>query len=180
MADFEVSLLIHILSRDLGYSVISISEDLSVIKSASGLHYTAHKKISDVQIEETLGIIIPGGWMNGVSHELINLIKKLNANQKFIAGICSAPWIIAKSGIMSGTKFTSSISEWDEEKQKRLCNKDPFEWHNYVNERIVRDKNIITAKGIAFIDFSVAVCDYLGAFKNENEKKSFIQQFFPR
>jgi len=45
---------------------------------------------------------------------------------------------------------------------------------------VVCDKNIITAKGIAFVDFAVEVLAYLGEFNSEDEKIEFAKQFIPR
>lgn len=48
---------------------------------------------------------------------------------------------------------------------------DPFPRDTYVNENVVRDNNIITAVGNAFVDFSIEILDYFGKFKDEAEKK---------
>jgi hypothetical protein len=46
-----------------------------------------------------------------------------------------------------------------------------FPRYTYVNENVVRDNNIITAVGNAFVDFSIEILDYFGDFKDETEKK---------
>ncbi|WZL80224.1 DJ-1/PfpI family protein [Vallitaleaceae bacterium 9-2] len=180
MADFEVSLLVHVLKRDLGYEVITLSEKLEAVNSASGMQFTPHMKISDIQLEDVVGVIIPGGWMTGISNELISFIRRLNSDNKLIASICAAPWIVAKADVLNGIRYTTSITAWDDEKRKRFCIDDPFEWENYLDERVVCDKNIITAKGIAFVDFAVEVLAYLGEFNSEDEKIEFAKQFIPR
>ena len=38
---------------------------------------------------------------------------------------------------------------------------------------MVRDGNIITAQGIAFIDFAIEICDWFNLFESQGEKESF-------
>lgn len=64
-------------------------------------------------------------------------------------------------------RFTTSCSE---EKIRSLGMEDPFYRPNYVEARTVRDRNLITAKGYAFVDFAMAVCDYLQIFENEQQQ----------
>jgi len=52
-------------------------------------------------------------------------------------------------------------------------NKDPFPRENFISERVVRDKNIITAQGIAFIDFSIEICDWFNLFESKDDKSIF-------
>ena len=40
-------------------------------------------------------------------------------------------------------------------------------WENYLNQRTVVDRNVITAQGFAFVDFAVEVCKYLHIFESE-------------
>ena len=47
----------------------------------------------------------------------------------------------------------------------------PFPSKNYVDQRVVRDGHIITAKGRAFVDFSFAIFDYLDVYAGRAEEK---------
>ena len=53
---------------------------------------------------------------------------------------------------------------------------DPFYRPNYVEARTVTDRNLITAKGYAFVDFAASVCDYLDIFENEQQKYEQLGQ----
>lgn len=35
--------------------------------------------------------------------------------------------------------------------------------------------NVITAQGIAFIDFAIEICDWFNLFENEEDKERFIK-----
>ena len=54
---------------------------------------------------------------------------------------------------------------------------DPFPRETYVNKHVVKDQNIITALGNAFIDFSVEILDYFHYFKEEKEKQDMINHY---
>lgn len=47
---------------------------------------------------------------------------------------------------------------------------------NYIDQRVVVDRNVITAQGYAFVDFAGAVCDYLSIFKDDMQKHEQIER----
>jgi putative intracellular protease/amidase len=171
MADFEVTLLCHMLGVDSGYEVITISSDMTVKTSKCGIAYLPKMTIGDFTHSKIKvdGIIIPGGWHFGTNHELSSLLKKLNDDQKLIAAICAAPWMLAVSGVLGTHRYTTSIESWSNEQKSVFGVDNPFDWVYYRDQRVVVDENIITAKGYAFVDFSIAVCSYLNLFKNDAE-----------
>lgn len=54
---------------------------------------------------------------------------------------------------------------------------DPFPRDTYINKNVVRDNNIITAVGNAFVDFSIEILDYFGRFKDEKEKRTYSSHY---
>ncbi len=171
MADFEVTLLCHMLGADSDYEVIPIASDLSPKKCKSGLVYMPQLKIKDV-IEQKIksdGIIIPGGWHFGINNELFLLLEHLNRDNKLIAAICAAPWMLAASGVIGNRRYTTSIESWGNEQKSLFGVENPFDWVYYRDQRVVVDENIITAKGYAFVDFAIAICRALNLFKNDAE-----------
>jgi putative intracellular protease/amidase len=111
-------------------------------------------------------------------HErLITIINQLNQSDKLLAAICFGPWMLAKAGVLENRKYTSSIVKWQEELSELFGIQDPFPVEGYVEARVVRDKNIITAKGAAFIDFAIEVCDYFGGFQEEDQRENFEREY---
>ena len=176
MADFEISLLCHLLVSDCGVEIMIVSNDTDVIKSKSGIKYLPDETIVNLDLDEGEGLIIPGGWLENLTDELIELVRKLNDDNKLIAAICAAPWILAKAGILEDIKYTTSISEWGDKHKDFFKIDNPFPKGNHIDCNCYRDRNIITAKGTSFIDFSVEVCDYLELFSSDNEKKELLNQ----
>ena len=40
----------------------------------------------------------------------------------------------------------------------------------------MRDKNVITAQGTAFIDFAIEICDWFNLFENQEDKDNFEKE----
>ncbi len=171
MADFEVTLLCHMLGVDSGFEVITISSDLSIKRSKSGLDYLPKMTIKDFYLNKIKvdGIIIPGGWHFGTNHELSSLLRKFDEEDKLIAAICSAPWMLAVAGVLGTHRYTTSIESWGNAQKSVFGVDNPFDWVYYRDQRVIVDENIITAKGYAFVDFSIEVCNYLKLFKKDSE-----------
>ncbi|SHJ49149.1 Putative intracellular protease/amidase [Hathewaya proteolytica DSM 3090] len=175
MADFEVTLACDSLSSIDGIELITFAQNKNNVEANSKLKY-----VPDMTLEETLKIedidalIIPGGYERICSDNLVKLIKSLDYKKKLLAAICAAPEFLAKSEVLQGHKFTTSLNK---EYYTENNIEDKFQWDNYVDEKAVRDSNIITAKGNAFVEFAAEICDYLGAFQNAEEKQEFCLYF---
>ena len=167
MADFEITLLLHRLRNTGNRQVVSIASTKECILAQSGLYIRPEKLISEItDISEAEALIIPGGPVNNEQNEICDLIKRMSQANKLIAAICFAPQFLGRAGILEHNSFTTSCSE---AKIKELGIKDPYYRPNYKEARVVGDRNIITAKGYAFIDFRMAVCRYLKIFESENQ-----------
>ena len=170
MADFEFSYATHLLGHELGKQVVVAAYDKSPVVSKGGITYLPHTTIAEVDANEFEGFIIPGGWNPVVKQEILDLINQFYQQDKLLAAICAGPRYFAKAGILDKVKYTTSIVEWNEMRCEAFKEEDPFPRQNFVNERVVRDKNVITSKGISFVDFGIEVANYFGMFKTEDEK----------
>lgn len=168
MADFEISLLLHRLKNTGKKEIVSISETLETLTAQSGLHYVPDKRIEDVKdIEEFEALIIPGGPIRNEQNAICPIIRGMLEHRKMVAAICFAPQFLGRAGVLGQYLYTTSCSP---EKIKQLGCEDPFDRKNYVNARVICDRNVITAQGYAFVDFAEAVCDALHVFESEKQK----------
>ncbi len=175
MADFEITLACHILRLNADKELITISYGSSPITAASKLKYIADCTVDQATLlDDVDALIIPGGYERECRPELIALIKKLHTNKKLICAICAAPEFLAKTGILHDHSYTTTLS-----KEHLATNgiTDFFPWQNYVDEKIVRHENIITAKGVSFIDFAIEIADYFTMFTDENEKQMYSKAY---
>lgn len=176
MADFEMTFATYILGTDEKIEIIPISIEDKTVRSLAGLEYKPKKLVKDMLGEEVEGIIFPGGWYQEVEEELIKLVKDLYNQNKLVAAICAAPRFLAKAGILNEVKYTTSIKEWTDAHRERFKDEsDPYPRENFIQSRVVKDRNVITADGIAFIDFGIEIADYFNIFTNEEEKLEFIK-----
>jgi putative intracellular protease/amidase len=176
MADFEITFVTHLLGADCGKEIVTIAYEDKLIKSKSGIIYKPARLIKDVLAEEVDGLIIPGGWNGEIRPELIELIQSINAKGKLLAAICAGPRFLAKAGVLENVKYTTSISQWTKEHAEQFKESDPFPRESFVSERVVTDGNIVTAQGLAFVDFAIAVCDWFSLFDDEEDKNNFWKQ----
>ena len=122
------------------------------------------------------GIIIPGGGTRIFKPELKDLILRLNAKKKLLAAICAGPEFLAKSGVLDGRNYTTTK---DPQSYEEVNEEDPFPRETYVETRVIRDGNIITAKGYAFSDFALKIWDWFNLYNNEEEKEELKIQYTP-
>lgn len=176
MTDYEITFSTHLLKVDAGKEVISIGYEDKLIRSASGLVYKPDKLISDVLGTNIDGLIICGGWYGEIREELVQLINEINLKGKLLAGICGAGTVfLAKSGVLNEVKYTTPITEWTQKHIDVFGDEDPFQRKNFIEKRVVRDRNIITAQGIAFIDFSIEICDWFNLFESKEDRENFTK-----
>lgn len=173
MADFEMTLGAHLLGLGVGKEIIPIAYEDKLITSKPGIIYRPAKLVKDVLDLEVDGLVIPGGWNGEIRVELITLIQKLFDEGKLVSAICAGPRFLAKAGILEKVKYTTTLATWSEELKARFNEGDPFPRNNYVKSRVVRDKNVITAVGNAFVDYAIELCDYFKGFESEENRKQY-------
>ena len=174
MADFEVTYATHLLGHELSKEIVPCAYDLEPVKSKGGLLFLPATTVADARAEDYEGFIIPGGWNPVVKDEILSLINQFYDSGKLLAAICAGPRYLAKAGILKKVKYTTSIVEWNQMRREQFKEEDPFPRENFINTRVVRDGNVITSKGISFVDFGIEVADYFGQFKDAEAKQAFF------
>lgn len=169
MADFEVTLALQILKNVGNREIVTVGYDISPVTSQSG--FTHLPNLTLMQALDLLAVealIIPGGPIRPQPDELTEIIRKLDREKKLLAAICFGPQYLGRAGVLDHHRFTTSCSV---DRIKSLQVPDPFPRHNYVEARVVRDGNIITAQGRAFVDFAFAVFEALDIYSGKDDEK---------
>jgi 4-methyl-5(b-hydroxyethyl)-thiazole monophosphate biosynthesis len=98
------------LLRKAGVTVDTVGVPGFQITSKSGVKVFVDKRIADVKEEEYDGVILPGGSKSvetlGRTTKVVEIVKKMNSQNKLIGAICAAPSILAKHGILDNKKAT--------------------------------------------------------------------------
>jgi putative intracellular protease/amidase len=175
MVDYEFSLAADLLGYSNEFEVFTASYNKSPVKSKAGIVYQPTYDLDEVmEIENIDGIVITGGWKRTKDERLTALLEKLNKEEKLIAAICAGPEFLTDTNILKSHNYTSSLPH---EEYVKNNEEDPFPREKFINESVVRDRNLITAKGEAFIDFAIEIADWLNLFENFDKKEEVRETF---
>ncbi len=157
---------------DIEVDMVSITGEKQV-KGAHDIKVLADKVIADIDISFYDGGIIPGG-MPGATNlrdhdKVIDMMRTLYEGKKLVAAICAGPIVLERAGIIRGKEITS-YPGFEEKLKDGIYREDP----------VVRDDNIITARGPALaVDFAIEIVKYfLGEERTEDLKNNILYRRF--
>lgn len=159
-SDWELGYLMPELREDSRYSLLTVSNTGEDVISKGGLKVSVDISLEEVDMDNIRLFIIPGGqmWEDG-EHDFSNLDRVIYGaytHKLPIAAICGATVYLAHRGILDQVKHTSNALFY----LKGLVSTYQGE-SNYINELSVSDANIITATGIAPLEFTKAIMEEL-------------------
>jgi putative intracellular protease/amidase len=175
--DFEIGLALTEINLNEKLKVIYIAYESTPLKSSAGMTIIPDKTVSEITSSNGYdGIIIPGGFIRPLKPELKDLLLDFDKNGKLIAAICGGPEFLAKAGMLKGRKYTTSMFPKDYEESNEP---DPFPRETYIETRLVKDANMITARGHAFVDFVLEIWDWLDLYDYDAEKEECKELYSP-
>jgi len=114
---FEQSELMEPLNqlKAKGATVHVASQDGAAIKGWNGDDWgdtvDADLKISDVNVEDYIALVLPGGQINPdilrTDDTAVDTVRQFVAHDKIVAAICHAPWLLIEAGVAEGREMTS-------------------------------------------------------------------------
>ena len=154
--DVEAFTTIDLLRRaQIEVDTISLSNERS-LKSARMIEIKCDKLFKDVELVDYDGFILAGGpgTNNYYKYEdLQDELIKAHNEHKLIAAICAAPSYLASIGLLKKLKATAFPKVINILADNEVI---------VVSERVVVDKNIITAQALgSAIPFALAIIEYL-------------------
>lgn len=159
-ADWEAAHALAELRRHGGYRVEAVGLSRDPVISMGGLRVVPSQTVADIDPTDVAVFILPGGdrWETvPMEAELESTLKRLDERQVPIAAICAATVAISRIGLLRGRRHTSNglkylqshVSGYAEEQQ-------------YVDAPAVRDRGLITASGLANVEFARELFEQLG------------------
>ncbi len=137
--------------------LVSVSGDYPI--GSHGIMVKADKTVEQVDFNEYLAIVIPGG-MPGATNiadnsKVINALKNATQKNKVVAAICASPAVVlASNGLIGGKTATCYPAEAFIEMMSIA---------NYTGADVEVDGNVITANGPkSAMKFALAICEKLG------------------
>lgn len=151
-ADWEPSHAVAELRRHGHYRVETVGLTPAPVRSMGGVTVLPSKVVSDVDPADVAAFILPGGdrWESvHVEPQLEAALKRIDAADVPIAAICGATIAIASIDLLRGRRHTSNGLDY-----LRSHVAGYSEAANYVDAPAVRDRRLITASGLADVEFA--------------------------
>jgi putative intracellular protease/amidase len=144
----------------LRYSVVLCGSTLKPVTTMGGLHLTPEVLVQDIQPVPGDVLVLPGAdtWLDPAQVPAIRAAGRLLDGGILVAAICGATFGLANAGLLDNRPHTSN----DPAVLKMFCPNYRGEDH-YVNEPAVTDNNLITASGLAPVEFAYHVFRRLDA-----------------
>jgi len=102
---------------------------------------TPELRLDDVDTEEFDALVLPGGALNPdkmrLQERAVEIVQEFMDDDKIVAAICHAPWLLAEADVVDGRRMTSFPSI-----RTDLANAGA----EVVDEQVVVDGNLITSR----------------------------------
>ena len=164
-ADWEPAHAVAELRRHGRYRVEVVGLAPGPVQSMGGITIEPARTVSAIDPEDVAVFIIPGGdrWeQEALEPELIALLETLDQREVPIAAICAATTAVARAGLIRGRRHTSNGLRYMKEKVPGYR-----EEGTYVDVPAVRDGRLITASGLADVEFAAEIMAELGVLSED-------------
>jgi putative intracellular protease/amidase len=163
-ADWEPAHAVAELRRSGHYRTAVVGLSSEAVESMGGLKVLPDRTIAEVDPADVAVFILPGGerWeRQPVEPELGALLSTLDEAGVPLAAICAATTAIARAGLIRGRRHTSNGLGY-----LRQMVPEYREDHAYVDAPAVRDGGLITASGLADVEFAAAIMTELAVLSD--------------
>ena len=155
----EITTLTSTLCLSFGQSLDYLASEKKVYTSEDGLQVIPDFTFAEVQNVKYDCIILPGTLEPFVSlydSRLISFLERVDTKRTIVAAISSSPMFLGKAGLLRSRYYTGGL-------YMELVEYFSFlEKANFLHQPVVKDKNVITAIGFAYVEFFQTVLDALG------------------
>lgn len=169
-SDWEIAYLAPEINKSEVYDLVYFSKDGNPVTSMGGLQVLPNTSLLKMNINEIHLLILPGGtaWESNSNSEIDSLVETLFAQKKPIAAICAATAYLGRHGFLDKLNHTSNDINY----LKAVVPQYQGDSH-YLNAFAVTGDNIITANGIAPIEFAKEIFLKLELHSEEDIEKWF-------
>lgn len=168
MSDWEVGYLIAELNsgryfkKDLApIKVVTVGAHKHPVTTMGGLKVIPNMSVDECMLENNDVVILPGGntWMEEIHEPILKKAAIALEKGTVVAAICGATIAMARMGLLDSRKHTSNNIEY----MKMIC--PHYNGENYYQDKpAVTDGNLVTATGIAPLEFAMHVLKVMDVF----------------
>jgi putative intracellular protease/amidase len=169
-SDWEIAYLSPEIKKSSLFDLVYFSSDGKPVVSMGGLRVLPDMALSEIKIDDVCMLILPGGtaWEKGENTTIDLLAKTLFEKGITIAAICAATTYLGQKGFLQNRKHTSASLDY----LKAIAPEYSGE-KDYVDTLAITDENVITANGIAPIEFAREIFAKLKLFNDKDLEKWF-------
>lgn len=168
MADWEPGYAIaelhsgrYFKDKTLKFEVKTVGLTQEPITTMGGVKILPELTIHQMMAQEAGVLILPGGdtWLEPLHAPIFNYVSEFLQAHIPVAAICGATFGLAAHGFLNNRQQTSN----DRDYLKAIC--PSYEGESfYLNEPAVIDGDLITASGVAPLDFAYTILNKLDVF----------------
>ncbi|AUZ26693.1 type 1 glutamine amidotransferase family protein [Bacillus cabrialesii] len=171
MSDWEYGYLIAELNsgryfkKDIApLKVVTVGANKETITTMGGLHIKPDISLDECNLERYDLVILPGGntWGEDIHQPILKKVGEALKLGTIVAAICGATLGLANDGYLDSRKHTSNDLEY----LKMVCPAYKGE-ELYEKGPAVSDENLVTASGIAPLEFAMEVLKKLDVFAQD-------------
>jgi putative intracellular protease/amidase len=173
-ADWEPAHALAELRRHGNYRVEVVGLQSAPVESMGGVRVLPNRLLIDVDPDDVAVFILPGGarWESEpLEPEIGVLLERLTAQAVPVAAICGATVAITRAGVLRGRRHTSNGLAY-----LQGLVPDYKDAAHYVDAPAVRDRGLITASGLANVEFAKEILAELGVL-NEAVRAMWADMF---
>jgi len=150
-SDWEIAYLTPEIAKSNTVKMRTFSLDGSPVTSMGGLKIIPDLSLEKLTTDEISLLILPGGeaWEQNKMNSIEKIVNVLYSENKPIAAICGATVFLAGMGLLDDIQHTSNDLNYLKSVAPNYHGD-----NKYQSELAVTDRNIITANGIAPIEFA--------------------------
>jgi putative intracellular protease/amidase len=166
LSDWEVGFATAHISNGLWqrepgrYRVVTVGESRDPVTSMGGLRITPDTTLDELRPEDSAMLLLPGAdsWLTGGNGAFAEKARELLAAGVPVAAICGATMGLAAAGLLDDRRHTSNAAEL-------LTATGYVGGDRYCDEPAVTDGNLVTASGIAPVEFAREVLALLDLYE---------------
>ena len=141
------------------YRVVTVAETDQQVTTKGGLRLTPDITIRELEPANSDMLILPGAdtWLAGQNMAFVATAARFLDAGVPVAAICGATVGLARGGVLNDRDHTSNAVQ--------ILESDAYTGHaRYQDERVVTDGDLITASGIAPVEFAKAIFERLAFY----------------
>ncbi|MHA7110152.1 DJ-1/PfpI family protein [Sunxiuqinia elliptica] len=169
-SDWEIAYFTPEINRSERFELIYFSVDGKPVSSMGGLSIQPSTSLHTIDPAAVDLLVLPGGtaWEKRAITELDSLTRSVHQAGKPIAAICAATTYLGQLGLLDDLRHTSNDLNY----LKEIAPQYRGDAH-YQKALAVTDKQVITANGIATIEFAREIFKTIELHTDDNIEKWF-------